>query len=213
MKLCADWIYSRFVDEFSAAHHEAAHAVVGVSLGLPLLDEGLHLDTVDGGITFNLHRKPGDPSNTPADAEERKRSIVMIKAGYRANLKLFPGTPATVASDDRREEVALLNEMYPPGGQEWVSADTRQKEDAQSLVDKHWEAIRALAQAVLAKPVVPRSQQSFQRWSSPYPNEKCINSHEIAAILRQFGLNAIVRKESEGIYLSPDIHTDTGSSS
>jgi hypothetical protein len=142
--------------------------------------------------------------------EERKRSIVMIKAGYRANLKLFSGTPPTVASDDRREEVALLNEMYPPGGQEWISADTRLKEDAQSLVDKHWEAIRALALAVLAKPVVPRSQESFQRWSSPYPNEKCIDGHEIAAILRPVGLNAIVRKESEGIYLSPDLHPNSG---
>jgi hypothetical protein len=200
------------VDEFSAAHHEAAHAVVGVSLGLPLLDEGLHLDTVDGGITFNLHRKPGDPNSTPADVEERKRSIVMIKAGYRANLKLFPATPDIVASDDRREEVLLLNEMYLPGGQEWVRADTSLTDEASRLVDKFWHAIRALAQVVLAKPVVPRSQESLRRWSSPYPNEKCINGHEIAAILKQFGLNAIVRKESEGIYLSPDIHPDAGSS-
>jgi len=212
MKLCADWIYSRFVDEFSAAHHEAAHAVVGVCLGLPLLEEGLHLDTVDGGITFNLHRKPGDPNNTPADIEERKRSIVMIKAGYRANLKLFSGTPAMVASDDRTEEVALFNEMYTPGGLEWVGVDTKLTYDAQSLVDKHWEAIRTLAQAILSKPVAPRSQESFQKWSSPYPTEKCIDGREIAAILKRFGLNTIVRKESDGIYLSPDIHTDTGSS-
>jgi hypothetical protein len=71
----------------------SSHAVVAVSLGLPLQDTGLHLDTVDGGIAFNLHRKPGDASNTPADVEERERSFVMIKAGYRANLTLFPGTP------------------------------------------------------------------------------------------------------------------------
>jgi hypothetical protein len=93
------------VDESSAAHHESAHAVAAVSLGLPLQNTGLQLDTGEGGITFGLHRKPGDPNNTPADAEERERSIVMLKAGYRANLKLFLGTPATVASDDRKEEV------------------------------------------------------------------------------------------------------------
>jgi hypothetical protein len=200
------------VDEFSAAHHEAAHAVVGVSLGLPLLDEGLHLDTVDGGIAFNLHRKPGDLNNTPADVEERERSIVMIKAGYRANLKLFSGTLAAVASDDRKEEIALLNEMHSPGDQQWVDADARLTTEAQSLVDKHWEAIRALAQAVLAKPVVPRSPESFQKWSSPYPNEKWIHGSEIASILTGFGLNAIVRNESEGIYLSPEIRPEAKSS-
>jgi hypothetical protein len=217
---CRDTIYERArsrpehafrytlgtVDEFSAAHHEAAHAVAAVRFGLPLQDTGLHLDTVDGGITFNLHRKPGDPNNTPADVEERERSIVMIKAGYIANLKLFPNTPAAVASDDRKEEIALLNEMYAPSGQQWMNADSRLTGEAQSLVDKHWDAIRALAQAVVAKPVAPRSRESFQKWSSPYPNEKYIDGYEIASILKDFGLNAIVRNESEGIYLSPDIH-------
>lgn len=200
------------MDEFSAAHHEAAHAVVSVSLGLPLQDTGLHLDTVDGGIAFNLHRKPGDPSNTPADIEERERSIVAIKSGYMANLKLFPRTPATVAADDRKEEIALFNEMYAPGSQQWADADARLTAEAKSLVDGHWDAIRALVQAVLAKPVVPRSRESFQKWSSPYPNERYIDGYEIASILKGFGLNAIVRKESEGIYLSPDIHPNVKSS-
>jgi len=205
-------IYSSSVDEFSAAHHEAAHAVAAVSLGLPLQDTGLHIDTVDGGIAFNLHRKPGDPNSTPADVEERERSIVMIKAGYRANLKLFPATPAAVASDDRKEEIALLNEIYPQGGQELVNEDVRLTAEAQILVDKHWNAIHALAQAVLAKPVVPRSRESFQKWCSPHPNERWIDGHEVAAILERFGLNAIVRKESDGIYLSPDIHSEPKSS-
>ena len=75
--------------------------MIAVRLGLPLQDVGLHIDTVDGGIAFNLDRKPGDPKNAPADVEERERSIVMIKAGYLANLKLVPGKPATGASDDR----------------------------------------------------------------------------------------------------------------
>jgi hypothetical protein len=193
------------VDECSAAHHESAHAVIAVRLGLPLQDAGLHLDTVDGGITFNLHRKPGNPNNTPADIEERERSIVMIKAGYRANLKLDPRSPATVASDDRREEIGLLNEMYPSGGRKWVEADVRLTAEAQRLVDDDWDAIRALAQALLAKPVVRRSRESFQRWSSPYPDERIIDGHEIAAILKDFGLNTIVRKESDGDYLPPDI--------
>jgi hypothetical protein len=68
------------------------------------------------------------------------------------------------------------------------------------------------AEAVVARPVAPRSRESFQKWSSPYPNEKCIDGYEIASILKEFGLNAIVRKESEGIYLSPDIHPKAKSS-
>lgn len=193
------------MDEFSAAHHESAHAVIAVRLGLPLQDAGLHLDTVDGGITFNLHRRPGNPNNTPADIEERERSIVMIKAGYRANLKLAPDAPATVASDDRREEIALLDEMHFRRGEKWLEADARLTAQAQTLVDECWDAIRALAQALLAKPVRPRPRKSFQTWCSPYPNERFIDGNEVAGILQEFGLKVIVRKESDGIYLPPDI--------
>jgi hypothetical protein len=117
-----------------------------------------------------------------------------------------------VASDDRKEEIGLLNEMYSPGGQEWVNADVRLTAEAQILVDKHWDAIRALVQAVLGKPIVPRSRESFQKWCSPYPNARCIDGHEVAAILKRFGLDAIVRRESDGIYLSPDIHPEPKSS-
>jgi len=38
------------------------------------------------------------------------------------------------------------------------------------------------------------------------------NRLEIAAILKAFGLNAIVRSESDGVYLPPDIHPETKSS-
>lgn len=195
------------MDSFSAAYHEAAHAVVSVVLGLPIQDTGLHIDTVDGGITFNLHRIPGDPSNTPADILERERSIVAIKAGFRANLRLFPGTPRQVASDDRREEIALLDEMYARDTSQWLEADTRLTVEAQNLVERHWGAITTLAGAVLAKPVSERPPQSFTKWCSPHPNEQCISGSEIASILKDFGLNAVVRNEAEGIYFAPDIHS------
>jgi hypothetical protein len=188
-----------------AAHHEAAHAVVAVLLGLPLQDTGIHIDTVDGGITFNLHRTPGNPSNMPGDIKERELSIVMIKAGYRASLKLVPGCHVKVAADDRNEEVKLLSEMHSPGGQAWIDADNKLTADAQRLVDQHWDVIQTLAQAVLAKPVTPRPPGSFQKWASPYTHEQWISGDEINGILKPFGLSAILRKESEGIYLSPEI--------
>ena len=37
--------------------------------------------------------------------------------------------------------------MYPQGGREWVNEDVRLTAEAQILVDEHWDAIRALAQA------------------------------------------------------------------
>ena len=74
----------------------------------------------------------------------------MIKAGYRANLRLFPNTPLAVAADDRREEVALLDEMYPRGSR-WKEIDDKLTEEAETLVNEYWDAIRAIAAAVLAQ--------------------------------------------------------------
>jgi len=68
--------------------------------------------------------------------------------------------------------------MYPQGGREWVNEDVRLTAEAQILVDEHWDAIRALAQAILAKPVGPRSRERFQKWCSPYPNARRIDGHE-----------------------------------
>jgi hypothetical protein len=82
-----------------------------------------------------------------------------------------------------------------------------QSSTAQRLVDKHWDAIQVLAQAVLAKPVTPRPLESFQKWKSSYRYEKWIDGSEIGSLLKTFGLCVILRKESEGIYLSPDIHS------
>jgi hypothetical protein len=192
------------VDELSAAHHEAAHAVVAVSLCLPLRDLGIRIDTVDGGITLTFHRVPGDRNNTLRDIRQREKSILMIKAGYQAVLKLFPGAPAAIAADDREEEVALLDEMYIHLGPDWKQADARLSAEASNLVDKNWDAIRALAKALISKSALPRSAESRRIWPSPYPFEKAVDGQEIALILKSHGLEAIVRSDSEGVYLPPD---------
>jgi len=57
----------------------------------------------------------------------------------------------------------------------------------------------------LAKQVTPRPLESFQKWKSPYQREKGIGGDEIGSLLKTFGLNTIVRKESKGIYLLPGI--------
>lgn len=189
-----------------AAHHEAAHAVVGVVLGMPLQDSGIHIDTVDGGVTFNLCRLPGDLANTPEDIEERERTIVMTKTGYAANLKLDPCCLPCVAADDRARETRLLDEMYRRDDERWMETDNRLAATAQGFVNQHWETIRDLAQRLLRKPVTRRSNDSFSHWNSPYPDEKWMDGDEVSRVLILYGLNAIVRKESDGKYLSPEVH-------
>lgn len=193
------------MNPFLAAHHEAAHTVVSVVLGLPLQESGTHIDTIGGGIAFNFHRKSGDQDNALKDVIQRERAIVMIKAGYIANLKLFANSPAELAADDRREECSLLDEMYPRGGKDWAETDERLRKEAWRLVDERWNAIEALAYSLLDKPVTPRPPASFQEWASPDTHERWMNGNEVAALLGKFQLTAIVRKASDGVYHPPDL--------
>jgi hypothetical protein len=190
---------------FLAAHHEAAHAVACVALGMPLRDDGIHIDTKGGGIAFNFHRTPGDLASSNRDIIERERSIVMIKAGHVANLKLFSGSPAELAADDRLEECRLLGEMYTPGGEAWADADRRLSDGSRRLVDEHWGAIEALAESLLAKPLTPRSSESFGKWTSSDTHERWMAGGEVAAVLSKYRLSAIVRKESDGTYHPSDL--------
>jgi hypothetical protein len=197
------------MNHYLAAHHESAHAVISVVLGLPLQNTGIHVDTIGGGIAFNLHRNPGDLDNTPVDIVERERSITAIKAGYLANLRLDPSCPPDVAADDRQKEISLLNEMHSRNEKAWSDTDDRLRTESQNLVDQHWNAIVAVAGALLAKPITVRPLGSFTKWRSPDSQERWISGQEIANILRSFHLNAIVRDESEGKYYAPDLHPES----
>lgn len=189
---------------FAAAHHEAAHAVVGVALGLPLQDRGIHIDTIGGGICFNFHRKPGDLGNSSVDTIERERSIVAIKAGYIANCKLFPGTPPALAADDREEETALLSEVYPTETESWVEADKRLAEQSEQLVSQHWMSIETVARALLAKPISQRDV-GLDHWCSRDKKQQWLSGDEIASLLTIFHLTAKVLNDTDGTYHSPDL--------
>lgn len=100
-----------------------------------------------------------------------------------------------------------MDEMYPHDKKAWDEADIRLCEQSRFLVNQHWNVVQALAQALLAKPVTVRPAESFKKWASPDTHEQWIDGNQIAAILRKFQLSADVRKESEGTYYAPDIHT------
>ncbi len=202
-------IYFSHMNPLVAAHHESAHAVACAVLKLPLQDTGIRIDRIGGGTIFNLHRTPGDLGHTPVDKTEREKSIVMIKAGYIATLKAFPSAPEALGADDRCEEVKLFNEMYPHDRKAWAKADKRLEQESLRLVERQWVAIRALAEALLAKPVTLRSPESLRRWpSSRDSHERWMSGDEIVAVLQRFQLSTIVRKESQGIYHAPDAHPE-----
>lgn len=183
-------------NERHAAYHEAAHAVACAVLGLPLQDLGMHIDRGGMGVTFNLHRKPGKPSRASDDFDCCERSIVMIKAGYKANLKLDPLAPPHFAENDRLEEEALLNEMYPHDGQALSRADEKLSAASHLLVARHWNAIESLAGALLEKPRTPQTIELKMRkeWKSADMQERCLRGNEIAAILKALNLDTIVQR-------------------
>jgi len=165
----------------------------------------MHIDRIGGGITLNFHRKPGCPDDGHNDVIQRERSIVVIKAGYLANLKVSSISPAALASNDRHEECRLLDEMYPRGGWAWAEADERLRAESARLVDEKWEAIKALARSLLTKPITLRPPESFLEWGSPDTHEQWMDGNEIATLVSKFGLTATVRSAAEGVYHPPDL--------
>jgi hypothetical protein len=195
----------------NAAYHESAHAVVAVALGLPLWNKGMHIDTRGDGITYTFHRTPGTtdvPSSVPnANLIGRQRSILMIKAGFLASLKVdasYRHIPET-AINDRDEQESLLHEMYVQNSPEWTDTDKELTAEAQRLVDLHWDAIRTLAEELLAQPVVLRTAESND-WASPDRHERRMSGSEVAAVLTKFHFQPLVRSASDGLYLPPDLY-------
>jgi hypothetical protein len=95
--------------------------------------------------------------------------------------------------------------MYTPGGEAWADADRRLSDGSRRLVDEHWGAIEALAESLLAKPLTPRSSESFGKWTSSDTHERWMAGGEVAAVLSKYRLSAIVRKESDGTYHPSDL--------
>jgi hypothetical protein len=188
-----------------AAYHEAAHAVIAVAQGMPLQNTGIHIDTLGEGITFYLHREPGDLTNGLTDITERHRTIIALKAGYRAQFKAWPAVTRSAAANDQGKEGRLLNEMYSSDPKARTDADINLEAESRRLIDQHWGAIEALAECLLSKPLTPIPPETKRKWRTPDSHERWMNGSEIAALLQTFQLSAIVRDESEGEYITPDL--------
>jgi len=91
----------------------------------------------------------------------------------------------------------LLGEMFPANSQ--VRQDVKQKlwDEAHETVQRHWEALEALARALWAKPWVERVTlpPAYMGWSRD-DREKWMDGKEVQQTLQAFGLDAIVRADA-----------------
>jgi hypothetical protein len=184
----------QYVD--SCAYHEAGHTVVAVALGMPLRNRGVHIDTNGSGIAYYWYRTVGDLNNTSQDIAERERTIITAYAGYIAQEKFYPKCPSSGSFYDTDGNRKLLDEVYPDGP-EWFAAQERLHAEARRLVDVHWQAIEALAKAILARPLTPRPDDPERVWSTD-THERSIDGNRVVSILKDFQLQPFIRDESEG---------------
>ena len=79
-------------------------------------------------MAFTLRRNPGEQNNTPADIEERERSIIMVYAGHIAKERFSPFSPWAGSLGDDTIAEDLLTEMYsPPKSADWCTAPKRKQ--------------------------------------------------------------------------------------
>ena len=98
----------------------------------------------------------------------------------------------------------LLDDVYPPISE--ARSETKKKlwEDTRRIVEQHWKAIEALAQALWSKPWMSRMSlpATDMTWSED-TREKCMSAKEVAEVLKEFGLVPIIRADAEGSYSRP----------
>lgn len=86
--------------------------------------------------------------------------------------------------------------MYP-NRNDWFAARDRLYAEAVRLVDLYWQAIEALAKALLAQPLVARAEDPERQWSTDVV-ERWLDGNSVATILKDFGLKPAIREDSAG---------------
>jgi hypothetical protein len=188
----------------STAYHEAAHEVVCIAQKIPVRESGLRIDSKGNGVAHTYRRNSGDPKNTKTDVREREESIVLLFAGYWGQLRIFPEMEYAAIAKDQSQIDELLDEMYPHKSSDWHAAKDRLRDESEKLVAEHWPAIDALAKALWAKPWKPQEQVPLidAGWSDDTV-EKSMDSTEVEAIVKPFGLNPTIRHDAAGNYVRP----------
>jgi hypothetical protein len=177
----------------SGAYHEAGHIVTAAVQGLRLSRHGIHVDSDGRGISYYEYRKPKQFSNHPSQVS-REHTIIAIHAGLLAQQKFHPRCSVCGASDDQNLVDMLIKELDdedPIIGLASFRAQVELPNEAHRLVELHWPAIEAVAEALWGNPEIERTVEPETTWSN-LPVEKRLNGSRIVEILEPFDIHASV---------------------
>jgi hypothetical protein len=184
----------------STAFHEAAHYVSCVAQDIPVRELGLRIDSIGNGRSHIYCKTSGNVIASEEDKREIEKSVVLLFAGYLGQLKFFPelkdmrDVADTAIQKDMGQIDALLSDVYPNDPESWYKAKEILKVESDRLVTRNWSAIKSLASALWDQPWKPQVQLPpiETGWSSD-KMEKSMNAWNVAVILREFGLNPIIK--------------------
>src|SRR5580658_3836056 len=134
------------------AHHEAGHLVAAAVQGLKLRPEGLAVDARGEGLGCYC-KHPGDSD------EQRERVIVATFSGYNGESKScsdrgFPqhDSMLQIFSCDGREARTIISQLsYLSVARTAFAIEEELQARSRMLVTQEWQAIRAIADALLER--------------------------------------------------------------
>jgi hypothetical protein len=181
----------------NAAYHEAGHIVIATALRLALQGYGIHIDKAGTGRSFYQFCNPEiqvGSSHIPRGLLRKgESSIKSFFAGLIAQKEFCrreknSSCSDASAADDEDLVRMLVGNLFCRETLEWREAKSKELEGlATDLVGKHWEAIKAVAKALLATHwVPPMPTQAGSRWLPT--EEKRLTGTQITDILRPFGI-------------------------
>lgn len=175
------------------AHHEAGHLVAAATQGLKLRSEGLAVDARGEGLACYC-KQPGNSD------ERRERVIVATLSGYNSEVQLCaardypkPDGALLIFSCDAREARETITKLsYLSASRTAFQIEEQLQNRSRMLVQRKWEAIFTIADALLAKEWEPlRPLKSGNVWSQEQ-SAKYIDGEEVAGLLARLGIHAEV---------------------
>jgi len=166
-----DWWDSE--DENS--YHEAAHIAIANIYGLELLPEGILIfesASASKSLEGSAYYREGDLD----DIENRKRVLVALIAGMRAQDRKFPEMAPHSSLSDEPKFCEILRRFDCKPSREAVN------EECARLLGMHWPLIEATALALLQQPWRDAAEEERK---SGWGRKKQLSLESILAIVRQ----------------------------